>query len=355
MEPLDPTHPLHIGACTRDALPEITPDVPAKAGDPKFDLSLSSDDEAVRNAILARRHLVYENGRVSADPTPAQPAPPGHYAPVVRCEVAAAPGRYLVRILYVSGWLHYRAEHTVAVTTLDHASVISRFAIETPPWGQRAELVIFDGVPGGAHPPRELARGTAMLDGSVAILATPPRDVAAQLQRVYTGVVRPVQTKADQDQVEPAGRDAPLPDVWVRLELAGVRLPAGPVHVHVELSGEASRDSDVGGQARDQPDDPDAPLRLPLWIDPTLHGSRQRSQDYVEGASIAERFLITVANLGDAPREVWVEEPLRRRPHRALERAWPGSPTIAGDRVRAKLVVPPGKLERVGFTATYGD
>jgi hypothetical protein len=356
MEPLDPTHALHIGACTRDALPEPAPEAPAKgAGEPTIALQpVPPDDENARNIILARRHLGFENRRVTSEPAPAQAPQPGHYAPVVRCEVTAAPGRYLVRILYVSSALRYRAEHTVTVTTADRATVVSRFAIETPSWGQHAELVVYDGLPGGAHPPRELARGPAVLDGSIAILATSPRDVAAQLQRVYMGVGRVGPTSSDQDNSSDTVGE-PVPDVWVRLELADVRLPAGPVHVHVEVPGEVTRDCDVGMEARDQGDHADVPLRLPLWIDPTLRGFHQRSPDYAEGASIAERFLITVANLGDSPREVWVEEPLRHHPHYALERAWPGKPAIAGDRVRAKLLVAPGKLDRVGFTATYRD
>jgi hypothetical protein len=287
---------------------------------------------------------------------PATPAPsplPGQNAPAVRCEVAGPPGRYHVRILYVSSSLDYRAEHAVSVTAPDRATVISRFAIETPRWGQRAELVVFDGVPGGGRPPREIARGPVVLDGSIAILATQPRDVPAQLQRVYSNAIRPWHLGTKQpESTDPVEDEVPLQDVWVRLELAGVRLASGPVHVHVELPGDVTHDTQVALVDRDQGDQPDAPLRLPLWIDPTLRGFRQRSSDFSDGSSSSQRLLMTVANLGDLPRDVWVEHVLPKAAHHALERAWPGKPVIAGDRVRAKLVVPAGKLERVGFTVT---
>jgi hypothetical protein len=161
---------LEIGACLRDRIPDPPPD---------------------------------------ADPVPG--AARG-FAPVLRCAVRAGRGRYLVRVLYVSPALGYRAQHDLAMTAPDRARVTSRFAIATPAWQARAEVTLFDGMPGTEAPPREVARGTIMLDGGVAVVAVPPREVAAQLRWIYRGAVR-----GDGDGE--AGRD-PQPAVWVWLELA---------------------------------------------------------------------------------------------------------------------------------------
>jgi hypothetical protein len=253
-----------------------------------------------------------------------------------------------VRVLYVSTALHYRAAHELAITAIDRATVTSRFAIETPVWGERAELIVLDGVPGGAKPPREIARGSAVLDGSVAVLAAEPYAGAAELYSVYDGAVK-VEGIASTD---PGWAQESQPVVWIAVALPHVELVPGPVRAHVELPGEPVRDVEVPDAARDVAGDT---LRLPLWVDPSLHGERQRFSDFSNSSVHAERFLVTVANLGDAPREVWVEEPLRAMRSRSLVKAWPGKAATAGDRVRARLVIAPGKLERVGFVVAYGE
>ena len=97
--------------------------------------------------------------------------PRAAFAPLLRCAALGAPGRHLVRALYVVPGLGYRAQHDVAMTAAGQAAVVSRFAVVTPAWQVRAELALFDGTPGGPHPAREVVRGTAMLDGGIAVLA----------------------------------------------------------------------------------------------------------------------------------------------------------------------------------------
>jgi hypothetical protein len=115
-------------------------------------------------------------------------------------------------------------------------------------------------------------------------------------------------------------------------------------------------------------------VRLPLWTEPQLRGTRKRVIERADAASIVERFELTVSNTGDAPREVWIEEPLRPARTRELVKSRPGSPRasapapavpapaapaprtepeLRGDVVRAKVVVGPGQVERVGFTVRY--
>lgn len=275
---------------------------------------------------------------------------PAHdrFLPVVTCDVTATPGRYLVRLLYLTKALGYRAQHDVEVTGETHAQITSRFAITTPVWQTRAELVLYDGVPGGERAPREVGRGRVMLDGSTSVIAAPVQQVASQLRRVYEGAVV---TSGDSTELE-WGRDS-VQAIWVWLELAKVQIPPGPVHVHIDLPGEGIRDLDVPHTSRKQDDVTDAPLRLPLWVDESLRGSRVRITELDDGASISERYIFGVANTGETARDVWVEEPMRRASRRKVDRAWPKKPSADRDVLRTKLNVRPGRMERTGYTLTY--
>src|SRR5678815_2433070 len=112
--------------------------------------------------------------------------------------------------------------------------------------------------------------------------------------------IRDSVTSTDMTDVQ-WGRDS-VQAIWVWLELANARLAPGPVRVHLELPVEGIRDLDVPQPSRKQ-DDADPRLRLPLWVDESLRGSRQRLLEYNDGASIAERYVFSVANLGDSERE----------------------------------------------------
>jgi hypothetical protein len=262
-------------------------------------------------------------------------------AGTVHCEVVSprAPGRHRVRLVYVSTALRYRAEHDVTVAA-DRAHAVTRFAVETPAWGERAELVLFDGAPGGDHPPREVARGVATLDGTTAILATAERDVPATLRRVYDGAVL-----GDLPASDAAWGRESQPSVWVWLELDGLSLAPGPVRVHA-----GEREVIVPAEGRRTGHHL---VRLPLWVDADLRGLRARFVDLGEGAGLAERFLLGIASNASDPREVWIEEHVRPARRRRIERAWPARPVLAGDVLRTKLVVKPGTIERTGFTIAY--
>lgn len=259
---------------------------------------------------------------------------------VVRCDIIGAPGRHLVRVLYVSRALHYRALHDITVTGA-RATIASRFSIDTPAWGGRADLSLFDGDPGGDHVPREVARGTIALDGAIAELASPPRDVPATLTRIYDGAVLDDALPNDAAW----GRESQTA-VWVWLELEGVTLASGAVRVH-------TGDRDIVEAPDAGVIDDKGLLRLPLWADTDLHGSRQRSVDLGAGAGLAERVVLAVTNAGAVPREVWAVEHLRPARHHRIEHAWPSRPVVDGAVVRTKLVVKPGSVERTGYTIAY--
>lgn len=262
--------------------------------------------------------------------------------PELRCAVHAAPGRYLVRVHYVSARIGYRGLHDIAMTAPDRATLVSRFEIATPVWHTRAEVTLFDGLPGSEQPVREVARGTIVLDGGTAVLAAPRRDVAAQLRWVYGGV-----THGDDDGDAPRTSQ---PAVWVWLELEDLVLAPGSVRAHVELAGQPIRDIDVpaagGRQAA-------AALHLPLWIDDQLRAKRDHWLGSRADPSVTDNVTVSIANTGAATRDVWIEEALNPARRRPVVRAWPSEPTVLKSRLRMKLTVPAGKLERARFEIAY--
>jgi len=303
---------LAIGRCERDRVPQAT----------------DALGKAQRDARLAHK----------GTPGPARDV----FVPVVRCAVAGAPGKYLVRMLYVSQQLRYTAEHELAVTTPGHARVQSHYTVVTPAWGERAPaspaeaiVTLFEGTPGGEHPPVEIARGAITLDGSTAAIAGPVRDVPAELRRVL--------------RAESLDATAPAMPVWAWLELPKLRLAPGLARVHVELPGEDAGDYEMPVE----PPVDDDELRLRLFADATLKGTRQRTSDYSEGAELAERLVLSVANTGTVAREVWLEEKLRPSRRHAIERAWPIKLGAQHELVRTRVVVQPGKSEHVAFTVAY--
>jgi hypothetical protein len=337
IEPADAA--LHVGQCVRERMP----DIPVK--DP---LEVYAQQQRERRAAELRRRIEIRLPRANLDPPkPPQAVGDEWFVPVVKCDVKAKAGRYLVRVLYVTKALTYRAQHDIDVSSDKLARVASRFAITTPVWQTRAELALYDGVPGGEHAPREVARGHVTLDGSTSVLSVPTQDVASRLVRVYEGAVV---TSTDSTDVV-WGRDS-VQAIWVWLELDKLRLAPGPVRVHLDLAGEGIRDLDVPQGSRKQDAD-DARLRLPLWVDESLRGSRQRLVEYNDGASIAERYVFSVANVGETVREVFVEEPMRTASRRKLDRAWPKKPTVEHNVLRTKLDVKPGRIERTGYTMAY--
>jgi hypothetical protein len=348
IEPLDAA-PLTIERCSREALPVQPPPV-AKPPPPV------KPQDSGEQRRRRRRQVLYELGvlarpRMIAAVVPTASAelatrPELRVTATVRCTVAGAPGRHLVRILYVSHSLGYRAQHDIAVTAPDRARIVTRYAFTTPSWHEHADVTVFDGVPGGERLPSELARGPVALDGSIAILGSPPRDVAATLRRIYDGAV----PTPGVDVADPAWNAESTHAVWVWLELRAPLAP-GPVRAHVELPGEPVRDLELAAALREAHG---AGVRLPLWLDANLAGSRLRFADpTMDDATSSERLMLSISNLGDVPREVWVEEHVRPSRHRKIERAWPQRPMASGDVVREKLDVEPHAIARAGYTVTY--
>lgn len=317
--------PLAVERCAREALPSLPAGAPLRPELPR-----------PRDAPVVP----------SNDPVGAT-KPAATVAPSVRCEVRGAAGRRLVSILYVSHSLTYTTQHDLSMTVSDRAELATRFTFATPHWREHAEVVLFDGAPGGLHPPIELVRGAVQLDGSISILASKPRAVAARLVRIYDGAIataavdpRDVNWNAGSSHV-----------VWVWIELANTTLSPGPMHARIGVPDEPIRELDLPATLR-------APaigsgVRVPLWPDDMLLGTRVRRSDAGDPTELSERLLLSISNLGEVPREVWVEEHARNARHRRIGRAWPKPPLATGDIVRARLEVKPHAIERAGYTVSY--
>ena len=247
----------------------------------------------------------------------------------LRCAATGA-GRALVRVVYATSAVHYEARHTIDVGTPGRAILSTHLAVATPAWGARADVTVFDGVPGGDHAPRELARGTLALDGTPAVLAAPPRVLAARVVRIFDGaVVRPGVPPTDPTW----GHDSTTA-VQVALVLPDVPIAAGEAHVHVGLPGEPVRDvvTAIASGTR----------RVSLGVDDALHGTRHRVEGFGGGDALVDQIAVTLANTGAIARDVWIEEPLRPARVRSIVRTWPEPAHVVGDVVRVVVPVPPG-------------
>lgn len=294
----------------------------------------------------ARRAQRLEDGDLSASDEAAPDSTITVVSPVVRCAATGGAGKQLVRILYVTTALGYRGQHDVKVTTSDRAVIATRFAIATPAWSDRADVVLYAGIPGGDRPAVELARGSLTLDGSTSVIGAAPREVPARVRRVFDGAIR----NGVGDANDPAwGRDS-VHAVWLWLELEGATLPAGPTHAYLELPGEPVREIEVPSAGRE---DTATGTRLPLWIDDQLRGIRDRKVYGADGASLEDRLAISVSNLGTEPREVWIEEKLRPAKRRTLVGGWPNKPILGADVARTKVTIKPGGTERAVFVIAY--
>ncbi len=331
LEPLSPSRSaLVVGACSRDIaeVPEAD-----DANDAKKKPLIDLDD-------------LDEYPAPEPDDKPALAKKPLSIIATssVRCAVKGPAGKHLVRVLYVSSTLSYRAQHDIAMTAAEHVMLTTRYAITTPSWGSKADVTLFDGMPGREQAPVEIARGQIVLDGSTAILATPTRAVDARLRRVYSG-----------EMSNGSGDDDAFTDsvnaVWVWLELELPRLAPGPVRANVRLVDEDEHVVDVPVGGREQGV---RSLRLPLWIDPSLRGSKVRRRVGREGADMAEWFSVAVTNTGAQAREVWIEQKLQEGARRRLVTyGQPTKPTLGKERARSKVAVPPQQTARVAYTITY--
>ncbi len=363
-----PAH-LTLGACARD---RVEPDAGSgagsgSAGDMPSGLGANAvppppPPPRVFGGARSRRPAVVST-EIQLAPGNAPPALELVLGATIHCAVSAPAGRYLVRLLYSSSTLGYHAEHELTLARADRAHVVSHLAITTPAWRPRdgaplaAMVTAFDGLPGGASAPVELAHGRVVLDGSTGTLALPARDVPARIRRVLiasedlTAPDDPTATWMDARRNSNGDEADAL--VWVWLELPGTQLAPGLVQVRVNYPGEAEHDVVVTADSRAPVEETAAALRLPLWADDDLRASLSRAFGGAGEAELLERFGATVMNVGQTTREVFVEEKLRAGGRRTVSHASPSTPGLAGNILRMRVVVAPMGQEKVGYVVSY--
>jgi hypothetical protein len=272
--------------------------------------------------------------------------PAGVLSTLVRCRVKASAGRHLVRVLYVSPALRYQTRHHLVMSTPGRAVLDTRYAIPTPAWGSRGDVHLFSGLPGSDKPVREVAHGKVLLDGAIALLVTPREEVAARLRAVFDGAI---DAGAPTTEIAWGGLSHQIVWVWAELERS-TELAPGPVHVELALPDQPRRDLDLtttGAQLRAKR------LRLALFADEQLRGQRKREVKSSTGSRLVERLRLSVSNLAEVPREVWIEERLRPTQHRELLKAEPTTVQLGGQILSHRFLVPPRGSGGVDVTIRY--
>ncbi|HVV86443.1 MAG TPA: hypothetical protein VHE35_25475, partial [Kofleriaceae bacterium] len=200
---------------------------------------------------------------------------------------------------------------------------------------------------GDAAAPVEVWHGPLALAGGDVTAIGAPSTRGAHVRRVYRGAVPP---PAGADPHEQGWGQASTADV-VR-ELVFERAPTDvPGALRVAI---ADPDGGVRWQAGELPAVSAAGgklVRVPLDVDRSLVGFRQRLVH--DEDSLADEVRLSVANRGDAPVEVVLEEPLRPIGRAAVRFAAPSPGTLSASYWQLAVQVAPGKLERAAVLLAY--
>jgi hypothetical protein len=261
----------------------------------------------------------------------------------VRCRVRGRPGRHLVRIAYVTTGVTWRAVHqidaTLAAGGTGWATVRSGFRIAAPGWSGRADVSLCRGLPGPSAPPARVWAGALDLDTEVAV-AAPPRRVPVHVVDVYRGAVT-------------GGLEAPTDPYWRTTSQSGVYAwlvvdaPLEPGAAVVTTGATAGPRRVAGPVERDGDR-----ARIALWRERALRGLRVKTALHGDHLGLRERLSYSIANSGDAPREVWIEEELRPARRRRVRSGRPRFDRH-GDWIRARVTVPAGGLARARAQIDY--
>lgn len=282
--------------------------------------------------------------RLTAAPEPTA-TPLSILSPIVRCRVEGTAGRRFVRIAYVTSRLTFATRHHVQVRG-NRARIVSRFTIATPAWQRTGDIALIHGAPGGPREARVLARGAITLDGGIAVLVAPPREVAAAIRLVFDGGVREPGDDPRSDEWGQSSRT----QVMAWLELAG-ELARAPATVEVLEGERVAREIAIPAESRDRVA---GKLRLPLWIDEQLIGRRKRRTLFREVHDASDEVELALSNHGSVVREVWIEErlrPARDRVVRSPQRTT--LPVLVGNVARSIVKVAPGSTELSHYIIDY--
>jgi hypothetical protein len=277
----------------------------------------------------------------------------------VRCQVESGSGKQLVRVVYTTPGLTFSSEHTMVVK-LDEmgkgtAEITPRFTVYTPAWQVVADVALYDGIPGGTHPPHEVFRGPITLTGDPVIVAGQTIKAPAKLDAIYRGaVVSPGEPTRDQ-----YWRNGMTMDVWewLELDLGNDTMPPGRVMLEVTQAGEpVPQPALVEADAIELVDpagDRLGEIRIKLWPSVDLRGMRYKYPLSILDNGLTESLLFSVSNGGDRVRDLVIEEELRPAKKREVMKPFPKKPTVRNGVLRVRVTARPGRAVRVGYVMSY--
>lgn len=277
----------------------------------------------------------------------------------VRCQVESGAGKQLVRVVYTTPGLTFASEQQMVVKVdakgKGTAAITPRFTVYTPPWQIVADVSLYDGVPGGAHPPHEVFHGPVTLTGDAVIVAGTTKTVPAEVLSIFRGAISyPGEPPHDTNWHYNS-----TVDVWdyLELDLGDDTMPPGRVMLEVSQGDDpvpqpAILEADAIEMV-DPASDQTGRIRIKLWQASDLRGQRQKWTMSTLDTGMVESVLCSVANGGSRPREVVVEEEMRPARRREVDKPFPRKPTVRNGILRTRLTVPPGGLGRVGYVLNY--
>lgn len=341
-------------AVARDAVRPDADERPAHGGLPEVGDAVSAVDPDGRElfgrfvAVVPERLVVRApDGKVTRVPpdrvlrlavegVPAQPT--------LRCEVESRrPGRQLVRVTYATTGVTWSASHIVAALpgggvpgAVESLELVTAYTItaDALPTPRRAHVQLVLGLPGEREAPQLVWRGDATVGGGAVRVESAPAPRRARLDRVYRGAADDPTTNPRR----PEWRDVSGTAIWRELAFERTSSDApGPVRVAVRDDGDAVRwvDGEVPGGSLEI----SGAVRVPLLLEPDLVGFRRKLGRDLAGQVLVDEVSYSVANRGDAPVEVVVEEPLRGVVRPTVVHA-SKSGELLRDRWRARITVP---------------
>lgn len=264
----------------------------------------------------------------------------------LRCHVGAGPGRRRVRLVYSSPSFAWAPRYRVRVLDPSTVEFAARYLVTAPPSsrGGPVAVTLVAGLPqdqAGAAPV-QVWSGPVVLDGPLTLMA-PALKRAARAGWVYRGQV------VSEDDYRFESRT----EVAYELELTPT---AADVPGLADITSEqAEVTAMLSPQWRGRVDGQIAPLRVSLAVSDTLTGFRRWRYVASVGDGAIDEILYSVANRGDAPVTVRVEEPLRGRGARIRASAPPDQGALVEDRWERSITVAPGALVRGAVAIEYRE
>lgn len=277
----------------------------------------------------------------------------------VRCQVESGTGKQLVRVVYTTEGLTFSSEQQMVVKVdargKGTASITPRFTVYTPPWQIVADVALYDGVPGGAHPPHEVFRGPVTLTGDAVIVAGTTESIPAEVVSIFRGAI----AYPGEPPHDTSWHYNSTTDVWdyLELDLGDDTMPPGRVMLEVSQGADPVPQPAIIEADAIEMVDPAAEqtgrIRIKLWPAMDLRGQRSKWVMSTLDTGMAESVLMSVANAGTESHDVLIEEEMRPAKKREIDKPFPKKPTVRNGVLRTRITVPAGGLGRVGYVLNY--